>query len=45
LNLLLFQNRIELNTKIEIAIKIWETSTPNENPIKATKSTPSENEI
>ena len=31
--------------KIDTAIKICETSTPNEKPIKATKSTPSENDI
>ena len=45
MNLLLFQNKIEFNTKIDTAIKICETSTPNEKPIKATKSTPSENDI
>ena len=36
---------MEFNTKIDTAIKICETSTPNEKPIKATKSTPSENDI
>ena len=36
LKLLLFQNKIEFSTKIDTAIKICETSTPNEKPIKAT---------